>query len=188
MKNKKMFEIVILGRGGQGAKSLGEIIAQGAGLEDKYTQAFPEFGPERSGAPVKAFVRISLEKIRTKETITNPDCILVLDEKLLAEKNSLINLKNNKTWIVNSKLSSQELRKKWKINQPVVSVNASGLAEEFLGKNFPNLGILGKFIFTTEQISLESGLSAYEKVYTSKIDPQKIFAGKKIIQKAYHLI
>ena len=186
MKNKKIYEIIILGRGGQGAKTLGEMIARGAGLEGKYVQAFPEFGPERSGAPVKAFVRISDEKIRTRQPVVDPDCVLVLDEKLLADKKSLEKLDKSEPLIVNSALTVQQLKEKWKLNQQVAIVNASSLAEEYLGKNFPNLGVFGCFIFVTEKINLESGMAAYEEIYSHKLDPNKISAGKKVIGAAYH--
>lgn len=185
MQNKKFYEIVILGRGGQGAKSLGEIIALSAGIENKYVQTFPEFGPERSGAPVKTFIRIAQEKIRTRQPVINPDCLLVLDEKLLSDRTVFEELTNNEPIIINSSLSPEELKAKWKINQKIFTVDATGLAIHFLGKNFPNLGVLGKFIFITEKIKLESAEKVYEKIYAQKLDAKKIALGIKIIQTAY---
>ena len=81
MKNKKEYEIVIHGRGGQGAKTTAELLAQAAVFDGKSIQAFPEFGPERSGAPVRTFVRISDEKILTHQPVIDPDCVLVFDYK-----------------------------------------------------------------------------------------------------------
>lgn len=185
MQNKKPYEIVILGRGGQGAKSLGEMIALSAGMENKYVQAFPEFGPERSGAPVRAFIRIAQEKIRTRQPIIDPDCLLVLDENLLNDRSAFEGLTNDEPIIINSALSAEELKTKWKISQKVFAVDATGLAINFLGKNFPNLGVLGKFIFVTEKIKLESAEKVYEKIYFQKLDVKKINLGIKIIQTAY---
>lgn len=188
MKNKKLYEIVILGRGGQGAKSLGEMLAGAAQKGGFFTQAFPEFGPERSGAPVKAFVRISHEPIRSRQPIVDPDGLLVLDENLLEQKGIFSGLENNEPIIVNSALSAEELKRKWKLEQKVFPVDASGMAQHFLGNNFPNLGILGRFVFVTEKISLENALAGYENIYANKLDAKKIVLGKKIIQAAYHSI
>lgn len=188
MKNKKIYELIILGRGGQGAKSLGEMIAKTAGKEGKYVQAFPEFGPERSGAPIKAFVRISDGKIRTCQPIIDPDCLLVLDENLLADKMVFSGLQDNEPVIVNTILSERELKAKWKISQKIYPVDATGLSQDIFQSNFPNLGILGKFIFVSEKIDLENALSVYEETYAGKIDQKKIALAKKTIQTAYQLL
>lgn len=188
MKNKKIYEIVILGRGGQGAKSLGEMIAKTAGMEGQWTQAFPEFGPERSGAPIKAFVRISESKIRTHQPIIDPDCLLVLDEGLLTDKTIFSGLQNNEPVIVNTILSERELKAKWKISQKIYPIDATGLSQEIFKSNFPNLGILGKFIFVSEKIKLENALTVYAETYAEKIDRKKIFLAQKTIQTAYQMI
>jgi len=188
MKNKKAYEIVILGRGGQGAKSLGEMIAKTAGMEGKYTQAFPEFGPERSGAPIKAFIRISENKIRTRQPIVDPDCLLVLDENLLTDKALLKKLDNNEPIIINTPLSERELKNKWRLSSKVFPIDATGLSQDIFKGNFPNLGVLGKFIFATEQIKLEDALATYEKTYAEKIGQKKVSLGKKTIQVAYELV
>ena len=109
--SKKIFEIIIYGRGGQGAKTTAEIIAQGALLEDKFVQAFPEFGPERSGAPVQTFVRISDKPVKTREPVLNPDCFMVLDETLLGVFGDFDKLSENSFLIINTQKSEEEILK-----------------------------------------------------------------------------
>src|SRR5512133_2510001 len=97
MLKKDLIEIIFYARGGQGAKSAAEIMAQAAVSEGKFVQAFPSFGPERSGAPTETYLRISEKEIRTHEPIIEPDVVVVLDESLLqSEKN------NADIWIINS--------------------------------------------------------------------------------------
>jgi len=81
--HKQMLDVVFYARGGQGGKSAAEIMAQAAFSEGKYVQAFPQFGPERSGAPTKTFIRVSNEPILTHEPVVDPDVVVVLDETII---------------------------------------------------------------------------------------------------------
>jgi len=185
MKNKNCYEVVVFGRGGQGAKTTAEILAQAALTEGKNIQAFPEFGPERSGAPVRSFVRISEETIRTHEPIVDPDCVLVLDETLLGAIDVTYNISNKEPIIVNSPRSRVELQQELKTTGTIIPVDASRLALEIIGENRPNTVILGKFVFVTEIVKLDSVIQAFQEKYFKKIGPEKTKQNIEAIQRAY---
>ncbi len=188
MKQKDVYEIIIYGRGGQGGKTAAEILAQAAFLEGKFIQAFPEFGPERSGAPVKAFVRISDQSIGIHEPIIDPDCILVLDKSLLRRSDVFKNVSVREPIIVNSSDTKEELQKFSKFKGNFIPVDASRMSLEVIGENRPNTVILGKFAFVTEMIKLESILRAFKDKYLEKLGKEKTDKNLKAIEKAYDSI
>ncbi len=185
MKNKDKYEIIIYGRGGQGAKTTAEIIAQASLSEGRNVQAFPEFGPERSGAPVKTFVRISDHEIKTREPITDPDCVLVLDETLLDAIDVTKNLDNKEPLIINTKKTKQQLISKIGFKGNIIPIDATGLSKEIIGENRPNTVILGKFAFVTEKIKVETIAKFFEEKYSEKIGKEKTKKNIEAIERAY---
>lgn len=171
--SKDIFEIIIYGRGGQGAKTTAEIIAQGALLEDKFVQAFPEFGPERSGAPVQTFVRISKKPIKTREPVLNPDCFMVLDETLLEVFEDFDKLSEDSFLIINTQKSDEEILKQINFKGKLVTINASGLSKEIIGENRPNTVILGKFSVVTKIVKLENLIKVFRQKYQEKLGEEK---------------
>jgi pyruvate ferredoxin oxidoreductase gamma subunit len=128
----EIISIRLHGRGGQGAVTSAELLAQAAISEGKYAQAFPSFGPERRGAPVQAFVRISSKPIRVRAEITEPDIIVVLDPGLLAIANLTSGLKESGMIVINSKditTVPSDIKKKW----TVAITDANLIARETLG-------------------------------------------------------
>ncbi|MEM2568110.1 MAG: 2-oxoacid:acceptor oxidoreductase family protein, partial [Candidatus Bathyarchaeia archaeon] len=99
---KKVIEVRWHGRGGQGAWTASELLARAAVYEGKYIQSFPEFGPERMGAPVSAFTRISTEPIRIHCAVYNPDVVVVLDPTLLKAVPVTDGMSENGRLIINS--------------------------------------------------------------------------------------
>lgn len=185
MQNKNIYEIIIHGRGGQGAKTTAEILVQAAIREGRFVQAFPEFGPERSGAPMRSFVRISNEPIRTHEPVTDPDCALVLDESIMKVIDTTLNLTNEEPLVVNSKKSKQQLKKDHKFDGRIIPVDASGMSLEIIGENRPNTVILGKFAFVTEEIAIENITEAFRAKYETKIGKEKTDKNIEAIKNAY---
>lgn len=186
MKNK--YDIIVFGRGGQGAKSTAEILAQAAVKEGGFVQAFPEFGPERSGAPVKTFVRISKGPIYTHQPILKPDYFLVLDETLLDGKNIINELDlQNSALIVNTKKDKNELFDLIGRNLNIYTIDASGISQEIVGENRPNTCILGKFAFITDVVKLESIINIFKEKYLAKIGKIKTMANIKAIKEAYEM-
>ncbi|MEA2007336.1 MAG: 2-oxoacid:acceptor oxidoreductase family protein [Patescibacteria group bacterium] len=186
MQNKNKYEIIIHGRGGQGAKTTAEILVQAAVGEGKYVQAFPEFGPERSGAPIRSFVRISDEPIRTHEPVTDPDCVLVLDDTILDVVDVTPNLSDKEPLVINSKKGKQELGKQHNFSGIIIPVDASGMSLEVIGENRPNTVILGKFAFVTEVVKIEGIVEVFRKKYESKIGKEKTDKNVEAIMKAYN--
>jgi pyruvate ferredoxin oxidoreductase gamma subunit len=157
MDAKSLIEIRWHGRGGQGAVTSGELLAQAAISEGKYAQAFPSFGPERRGAPVQAFTRIdSQEPVRIRADITEPDVVLVLDPSLLSIVNVTSGLKENGMVIINTRKTAEQIRSEFGLKNPVATVNATRIAREQLGVPIVNTTMLGALIKATGAVKKES--------------------------------
>ena len=153
----QLVEIRWHGRGGQGAVTSAELLAQAAISEGRYAQAFPSFGPERRGAPVMAFVRISTkEPIRTRAEITQPDVVVVLDPGLLGIANVTSGLKADGVAVINTRKSAEKLKKEFGIEQSLATVDATSIAREILGVPITNTTMVGAVIKATEIVKLES--------------------------------
>ena len=145
------------GRGGQGTVTSTELVAQAAINEGKFAQAFPSFGPERRGAPVLAFVRMSSkEPIRIRAGITEPDVVVVLDPSLLRIVNVTSGLNENGILVINTKKSFQKVESEFKITQKLAIVDATKIAREELGIPIVNTSMVGALIRTTGVVKLES--------------------------------
>jgi len=152
----KLIEIRWHGRGGQGAVTSAELLARAAINEGKYAQAFPSFGPERRGAPVLSFVRISNEQIRIRSEITDPDVVVVLDPSLLRMINVTSGLKDDGTLVINTRKSAKEIKTEFHIKQRLATVDATKIAREILGVPITNTTMIGALLKATDVIKLES--------------------------------
>ena len=148
-----MLEVIIHGRGGQGAVTAVELIAQAAITGNKYAQAFPSFGPERRGAPVTAFLRIARNQIFTREKIDSPDVVIVLDPTLIGMIDVCAGLKNGGDLIINGneRTNTDEFQNKYRVS----IVDASKIAMEVLGVPITNTAIIGAFLQVTKIIPLD---------------------------------
>ena len=151
-----LVEIRWHGRGGLGAVTSAEIVALAAISEGKYAQSFPSFGPERRGAPVLAFLRISDEFIRIRTAITEPDLVVVLDPKLLRAVDVAAGLKKNGQLIVNSARSPSELKSEFGYSCSVAVVDASTIARETIGIPITNTAMIGALLKVCEVVKLDS--------------------------------
>jgi len=157
MKQGTTIEIRWHGRGGQGAVTSAELTALAAMREGKYAQAFPSFGPERRGAPVLAFNRISEDTpIRIRSGVVKPDIVIVLDPGLVTLINVVDGLKPGGALIVNSPRSIEDLKQEFSGDWKLAVVNASSIARELLGVNIVNTTMLGALIKTTGVIKMDS--------------------------------
>jgi len=150
-----MLEIRFHGRGGQGAVTSAEIIAQAAIKQGMSAQAFPSFGPERRGAPVQAFLRVSDKPIRLRSKVYKPDSVLILDPTLIASANPTAGLKKGGYIIINSNKSVEELKKTFP-GQNIISVDASKIAREELGVPITNTTMLGALVRATRVVELSA--------------------------------
>ncbi len=143
----KLTEIRWHGRGGQGAKTASLLLADAAFNTGQYVQGFPEYGPERMGAPITAYNRISDTKIRVHSNIYEPDFVVVVDETLLASIDVTAGLKKSGGIIINTSKSPEEVRKYLKgYEGRVCTIDAATISEKTLGKNFPNTPMLGAVV------------------------------------------
>jgi len=141
-----MIEIRFHGRGGQGAVTSAELLALAAIKEGKYALAFPSFGPERRGAPVVAFCRISDEKIKVRAVIYQPDIVLVLDPSILRLVDVGNGLKPDGILVANTRFSPEEIKKELGIKNRLATVDATKIAKEELGVPITNTTMLGALI------------------------------------------
>ena len=143
----KMVEIRWHGRGGQGAKTASLLLADAAFSTGKFVQGFPEYGPERMGAPITAYNRISDERSTIHSNIYNPDYVVVIDETLLSAVDVTAGLSEDGAIIINSEKSPEQLLPKLKgYKGKVCVVDARKISEETLGKYFPNTPMLGAVV------------------------------------------
>jgi pyruvate ferredoxin oxidoreductase gamma subunit len=154
--NSLMIEIRIHGRGGQGAVTSAEMLALAAIGTGKYAQAFPSFGPERRGAPVQAFVRVSDKQIRVRGEIKEPDVVVVLDPGLLNIMDVSSGLREKGIIVVNTKGSAAEIKNRFKNKWPAAVVDASAIAVETIGVNIVNTTMLGAILKACEVVPMES--------------------------------
>ena len=140
---KNTLEIRWHGRGGQGAKTAALLLADVAFKTGQNVQGFPEYGPERMGAPITAFNRISEDKIRVHSNIYDPDYVVVVDETLLHSVHVTDGLKEDGAIIVNTARSAEEIRPLLRgYRGAVYTVDARTISEQTLGRNFPNTPML----------------------------------------------
>ena len=143
----KLTEIRWHGRGGQGAKTAALLLADAAFNTGKYIQGFPEYGPERMGAPITAYNRISDEKITIHSNIYEPNYVAVVDETLIGPIDVASGLKENGVIIINTDKKPEEFKNKIKgFKGKVCTIDARKISEETIGKNFPNTPMLGAVV------------------------------------------
>ncbi|MFH1612253.1 MAG: 2-oxoacid:acceptor oxidoreductase family protein [bacterium] len=170
-----LIEIRWHGRGGQGAKTAALLFGEALLEQGKYIQAFPEYGPERMGAPVQAFNRISDFPILLHCHITEPSIVVVLDTTLINKVNVLSGLSLDGILIVNTHNSPLELREKNKIEgRKIFTIDASKISKECLGQEIPNTTMMGALIKISGLIKIEELLKntqkKLEKKFKTKLD------------------
>ncbi len=138
-----MIEIRFHGRGGQGAVTSSELMAQAAIGSGKYAQAFPSFGPERRGAPVTSFLRISETPIRLREKIYQPNVVVVLDPSVMNVTKVNAGLKDDGFLIINSTHPAEKIREQYGFTQKIATVDALHIALEILKVPITNTVMMG---------------------------------------------
>jgi len=160
-------EIRIHGRGGQGSVTAAEVLAHAAFIEGKWVQAFPYFGAERRGAPVKAFARMSDEPILVHSQIYNPDYVIVLDPVIYKVVDVTEGLKRDGMVLINTTKKPEEIGLK---GCRVATVDATGIALELnllvAGLPIVNTSILGAFAKATDEVRLTSVLKVIKETWS----------------------
>lgn len=182
------FEIRWHGRGGQGAKTAALLLADVAFKTGKYVQGFPEYGPERMGAPITAYNRISDQPIRVHSNIYTPDLVAVVDETLLHSVDVTDGLKEDGAVIVNSPKSPEEIRPMLKgYKGKVYTVDARKISVEALGKYFPNSPMLAAAVAVSGIMEHDAFISEMRNSYQHKFakKPEVINGNMLALQLTY---
>jgi pyruvate ferredoxin oxidoreductase gamma subunit len=176
------------GRGGQGAKTAALLLGEAAMSLGKYIQAFPEYGPERMGAPVASFNRISDKPIYLHSGITDPSIVLVLDHTLIDSVDVTAGLPADGKLIINTAMTPAEIRKELKLKAgKVFTVDASKISKETIGRDIPNTPMLGALIKVSGFLKIDDVLKDLETKLKKKFASKpEIIAGNLAAVKRAH--
>jgi 2-oxoisovalerate ferredoxin oxidoreductase gamma subunit len=170
------------GRGGQGVVTASRMLAQAALLEGKSVQAFPEFGPERTGAPILGFTRISDERIRIHSHVYTPNLVVVLDPTLLESVDVTAGLVKSGQLVVNSGKTANQIKSELATTTRAFTVDATRISLEILGRAITNTAMLGAVIRAVPMANLESVRKAVRERFTGDLGDRNV----KAIERAYN--
>jgi pyruvate ferredoxin oxidoreductase gamma subunit len=182
---KELIEVRWHGRGGQGAKTAAQFLAEAALDAGKFIQAFPEYGPERAGAPIRTYTRISAQPINIHCGVANPEYVVVIDPTLLSPE-VVEGLTEKGVLLVNTTESAASVRRKTGFKSgKVATVDATKISLDTLGRPMPNMPMLGALLKVEALVQLDA---LYEKIKTKflkKIGEEKTNANIAGIKRAY---
>lgn len=184
-----MIEIRWHGRGGQGAKTASLLLADAAFNTGKYIQGFPEYGPERMGAPITAYNRISEAPIRIHSNIYTPDFVIVVDDSLLETVDVTAGLKKSGAILINTYKEVQDIKPLLNgYNGKVYTIDASKISKECLNANFPNTSLLSAIVKITGIMSEKELLENMEESFKHKFvrKPEVIEPNMIAVKRAYN--
>lgn len=183
---RDLIEIRWHSRGGQGAKTGALVLAEAAMDEGKYIQGFAEYGPERMGAPMKAYNRISSSPITVHCGITNPNVVTVLDTTLIGRVDVTEGLSEDGIVVVNSPESPADMRSLLGIQErSVFTVDASKIARDNIGRDIPNTPMIGAILKATNMMDVEGVAKSIRKKLGSKLKPEIVEGNVRAIKQAY---
>jgi len=183
----KSVEIRWHGRGGQGTVTAAKVLADACLSSGRYVQAFPEYGPERSGAPLRAYNRISPHEIRMHCPVLHPNIVTVADATLLDGIDVTEGATDDAIFIVNTPKKPHEIREKLKAkpSQKVYTVDATKIALECIGRALPNASMLGAICRVSKLISLETLLEDVKKSFGKKFSQKIIDGNLEAVRRGY---
>ncbi len=182
-----MIEIRWHGRGGQGAKTASLLLADAAFNTGKYIQGFPEYGPERMGAPITAYNRISETPITIHSNIYEPDYVVVVDDTLLESVDVTAGLKSSGAIVINTTKSAEKLKEELKgYSGSIYTIDARKISEEALGRYFPNTPMLAAIVKVSGIMSDEELLNDMKGSFKHKFakKPEVIDGNMKALELA----
>lgn len=182
-----LIEIRWHGRGGQGAKTASLLLADAAFNTGKYIQGFPEYGPERMGAPITAYNRISTNPITIHSNIYEPDYVVVVDDTLLEAVDVTAGLKKEGAIVINTTKDADEIRKLLKgYEGSVYKIDARKISIEALGKYFPNTPMLAAIVKVSNVMTDEEFLNDMQGSFKHKFakKPEVIEGNMKALEMA----
>lgn len=188
---KNGIEIRWHGRGGQGAKTAALLLADVAFKTGQNVQGFPEYGPERMGAPITAYNRISADKIRVHSNIYHPDFVVVVDETLLTSVDVTAGLKETGAIIINTPKSREEVAGMLNgYKGRIYTIDARHISVEELGKNFPNSPMLAAAVAVSgimpQDTFIHEMKSSYEHKFARK--PEVVEGNMRALTRSYDVV
>ncbi|GAB4388519.1 MAG: 2-oxoacid:acceptor oxidoreductase family protein [Thermodesulfovibrionales bacterium] len=183
----ELIEIRWHGRGGQGTVTAAKVLADACLSGGRYVQAFPEYGPERAGAPLRAYNRISDRELRLHCPVLNPVVVSVVDATLLDAINVAEGARDEAVFIVNTHGSPKEVRAKLKATdrQKVFTVDATKIAIDCIGRPLPNSPMLGAISKATGIVPLDSLLEDVRKSFGKKFSQKIIDGNLEAVKRGY---
>ena len=182
----QLTEIRWHGRGGQGAKTASTLVAEAAVAEGKYSQGFPEYGPERMGAPMRGFTRLSDEPIPQHCAIENPQMVVVLDDSLLRSVDVCSGVPDDGVVLVNTKMSFAEVRDLLSNhNVRVGTVDATGISIDEIGRDIPNTPMIGALVRATGLLKTETVTEDFRQKYGKKFRPAVLDGNVRAVERAH---
>ncbi|HEY3375475.1 MAG TPA: 2-oxoacid:acceptor oxidoreductase family protein [Candidatus Aquicultor sp.] len=186
MAEEKLTEIRWHARGGQGAVTAAKLLAETALSQGQYFQAFPEYGPERMGAPIRAYTRISKNPIYIRSSITNPGIVTVLDPTLLGVVDVAAGLDADGALIVNTNKTPAEIREQMGLTgHKIYTVDASKIAKETIGRAIPNTPMMGALVKILGTMSIDDVAGYVRKSFGKKFSEEIIEGNVKAVKRAY---
>lgn len=175
------------GRGGQGTVTAAKVLADACLSGGRHVQAFPEYGPERAGAPLRAFSRISDKEIRMHCPVLNPSIVGIVDATLIDAIDVTGGAKDDAVFIVNTARDAAEIRKRLgaKDTQKVFTVDASKIAIESFGRAMPNSSMLGAIVKVTGIVELDVLLANVQKSFGKKFSQKIIDGNLEAVNRGY---
>ncbi len=179
---QKTVEVRWHGRGGQGAKSASTVLADVLFAEGKHVQAFPEYGAERQGAPIRAYNRVSNRPIRRRCGVQNPDVVVVVDPTMVESANPSEGCAADAVYLVNSPQDAAALRARMGLDERarVLAVDATRITLEELGQNRPNAPLLGALSHVFSDIPVETFADRFTKKMRG-LSPKQLEANRRAI-------
>ncbi len=185
---KDTLEVRWHGRGGQGAKTAATFLAEAVMAAGKHSQGFPEYGPERRGAPVRGYTRISEKPIRRHCGITNPDIVIVLDPTLLDSPAAGVTQGTTKEtiFLVNTTYSPEEIKNKLGVEGALFgTVDATGIAMEEFGRPIPNTPMVGALIKAKEIMPLDDLIEVLSRKFGKKFTQAVMEGNLRAVKRAF---
>ncbi len=174
-------------RAGQGAVTAAKVVAETALAADQYMQAMPEYGPERMGAPIKAFTRISTDPIEIHCNIENPDIVIVLDDSLLDIVDIAEGVHDGGVILVNTCTPPDQVKTRLGVDESVrvASVDASGIALDTIKRDIPNTPMVGALIKLTSVVDMDAFKGLLAKNLSKKFGQEMIDANWASVDRAF---
>lgn len=191
LNNKPTFSVRIHGYGGQGIKTIANILAKSAIASGIYAQAFPEFGPERRGAPVKAYARFSIDPILTRSQISKPDFAIIMDTNTLGMEITKEGLDEKSCLLLQTDLEPKVAKEKFSLlpdYHRIYCIDSTSVIAEYDNNVHISIPVIARFVRITELIPIDIVKEVSRKEFIEKIGEKKASLMEKALEETYYQV